>query len=396
MRTYAVRRPNEVKFIQAALECSGFRVLEEPTPKLAPFVWVVVSPWGERLKLIVYAFRANKYKQKGRSGDEHRFQVKYGGDLSGYHEIYFPSNEREITLFLGVHFEEEILVAVDPCLHNPTRFSSSIEFKDHDVSLAKSSGWTSWERQRSATRRVRLMPEESLSTEILLGFCPENFAKYVYLEYLALGLDAGERGLLIDQVGDGRRSPYMPPEAGMLMAGEETLVYGVGGVHPLELELGLSASDLLNLVQKTFRLKVAVRGAVAEHHLLHHLRGLPELKSVERLDQDGQPDFSVSYRGKKLKVECKNVLRRKSKKVRVDFQRTRASKGNPCSRYYRPEEFEILATCLHPVSERWEFRYALTRDLPEHAKCDGHIANGVVVGEDWTSNVIEVLDRAIA
>ena len=42
--------------------------------------------------------------------------------------------------------------------------------------------------------------------------------------------------------------------------------------------------------------------------------------------------------------------------------RTRASKADPCSRFYSPNDFDVVAACLHAVSERWEFRYVAKLD----------------------------------
>jgi hypothetical protein len=78
---------------------------------------------------------------------------------------------------------------------------------------------------------------------------------------------------------------------------------------------------------------------------------------------------------------------------KVDFQKTRSSKSDPCSRYYRPEQFEILAACLHPVTERWEFRFRTTRSLPPHPKCPGHLSQHVFVENgDWTGSILEAID----
>ena len=78
---------------------------------------------------------------------------------------------------------------------------------------------------------------------------------------------------------------------------------------------------------------------------------------------------------------------------KLDFQRTRASKADPCSRYYMPSDFDIVAACLHPVTERWEFQFALTRDLPEHGSCQGRIDNNIRVRENFKSEIATVLDR---
>src|SRR5690606_16980974 len=62
-------------------------------------------------------------------------------------------------------------------LHNPTWFSSSIEFKERDVRKALKQGWHSWERERVPNGRRRVLPQESLTTEALLAFTPEHFLR---------------------------------------------------------------------------------------------------------------------------------------------------------------------------------------------------------------------------
>ena len=126
---------------------------------------------------------------------------------------------------------------------------------------------------------------------------------------------------------------------------------------------------------------------------------MDDLSAVERFDKDGEPDFAITYRSRKFRIECKNVLRRlqKDQIPRVDFQKTRAAKGNPCSRYYSPTQFEVLAACLHPVTEKWEYQFAPTDSLPVHKKCKGRLADKILVsGEIWSPNLETVLDELCA
>jgi len=162
--------------------------------------------------------------------------------------------------------------------------------------------------------------------------------------------------------------------------------------HPLLSNLGLEANELLGILEGSFRLLVAVRGSVAEHHLGKMLKGIRALSNVRRIDEDGKPDFEVDYKKRRFRIECKNVLRRLVGNVpRVDFQKTRASKGNPCSRFYDPKQFEVLAACLHPVSEKWEFRFHATASLPPHKKCEGRLSPRVEV-RGWEESILMILD----
>lgn len=157
--------------------------------------------------------------------------------------------------------------------------------------------------------------------------------------------------------------------------------------HPLEVEYGLTAHELLDAIVSRFRLKVAVEGAVAEVHLrkkLEDLKAVGVIESYEEHDVNGFPDFTVSLAakvrairvvkgGRPLRVECKNVRDddyRKAGSVvayRAEVQKTRAAKGDPTSRYYDVGYFDILAVCLGKKTGNWsDFRYAKAEDLVRH------------------------------
>lgn len=389
-----VRRRREVEFVAETLESAGCAIRVCPDATEAPFIFSIDLPTGEPLDLVCYIFSASKYsgnpsnKHGGRERpyDEHRLQVKYGSRFKEFHHLYLPLRPDEVTLFFGIHFDEGVLVAVDPAMHNPTWFSRSIEFKTHHVREIQRTGWCGWERERARARRKCKPPLENYQTEVLLGFMPDRILDYVLLERAATGIPPGERLLMIER----RSYPAIAQEHSLVSEP------GVAG-HSLATELGLPIADILDMINSAARLKVAVRGRAAEKHLLRVLSSESALESVEELDVDGQPDFVVRYRGKSIRIECKNTLRRLTRgHPRVDFQKTRASKGDPCSRYYRPDQFEVLAACLHPITEAWEFRFCPTRSLPPHVKCPGHISQNVLVESgDWSGSVVPVLDSIV-
>ena len=76
-----------------------------------------------------------------------------GSDFHREHNIYIDPKREVVTLFMGVHLDEGIFVGADPAMHTPTWFSSSVEFKTHQVEEAKERGWLGWERERSSGRR---------------------------------------------------------------------------------------------------------------------------------------------------------------------------------------------------------------------------------------------------
>jgi hypothetical protein len=250
----------------------------------------------------------------------------------------------------------------------------SVEYKrTHSDSIVQR-GWAAWER--TSARRT----DEPV--EVVVGVRQDRLLDYIQFERLAVGLDQGHRQLLAEQV-----------------LGAENAEGRQFTTHALLSELELPDGELFDLIQGARRLKMAVRGWVAERHLERQLSALPGVEACHRIDDEGQPDVQLFYRGKgPILVECKNVLRERTAAglCRVDFQRTRASKADPCSRYYSRSDFSVLAACLHAVTERWEFRFALTTDLPAHGVCPGRIQSNLKVDGSWLDDPTEALKRACA
>jgi hypothetical protein len=368
-RVYRVNRKDReplLRFIVDALREADCTILYCSSPSQAPFRITFETRDGERLGIIVYAFLANSRLTSNRPHDEHRFQIKYGSDFESLHEIWQDPFGLYTTLLVGINPELGLFVGADPALHNPTRFSVSVEFKQHHAEEILRTGWHVWERDRLGA------PEEPV--EVLAGGTAAHFLSYVRFEREALSEDQGHRQLLAERATRNRST-----------------------VHSLATEFALSESEVLDLIGSANRLKVAVRGWVAEEHLYRYLRTIPEIQSCSRLEGDG-PDLSVLLADqRKLTIECKNVLRRRDREglARLDFQRTRAAKSDPCSRYYSPKDFDVVAACLHAVTEKWEFRFALPTRLEPHKKCPGKLSSNVQVDGRWSSDPVEVLRTAI-
>ena len=356
-----------IRFIEEALEASHCRIIRSATVDEAPFRFSFEAPDGERIGVIAYAFLANRKETKNRPGDEHRFQVKYGSKDGQLHDLWQDPFGVYTTIFCGVNPDVGFVVGADPVLHNPTRFFISIEFKDRDADEVLKCGWHAWER----SRRTQGLDEP---VDVLVGCRPEQFLRYVRFERAAQGLSAGHRMLLADKIGG-------------IEAATTT-----GQAHALADELSLEAIEILDLIQSAPRLKMAVRGWVAEVHLQRFLQTFPSITDCQRIEQDGQPDLSVRIEdGPPIRIECKNALRRTRAdgRIQVDFQRTRASKKDPCTRFYRPDDFELVAACLHPCTEHWDFRFIPTIRLDPHTKCAGRLSNRVVIDGRWTSDPLE-------
>jgi hypothetical protein len=209
-----------------------------------------------------------------------------------------------------------------------------------------------------------------------------------------LGEDQGHRQLLAEQFGRANIALGMSPEGVINLP-----ITSSARVHDLAEEFQLSPDEILDLIAETPRLKMAVRGWVAQRHLLHQLQSVPDVVECEEILGDRQPDVRIRLRGgKPVLVECKNVLRRtdSSGHPKLDFMRTRVSIANPCSRYYSPSDFQVVAACLHAQLEQWVFRYRLTREMYPHPKCPGKLEHRVVVDEYWSQDTLIVLKAAAA
>jgi hypothetical protein len=171
--------------------------------------------------------------------------------------------------------------------------------------------------------------------------------------------------------------------------------------HPLELKYGLTSQELLDAIDKRFRLKVALEGSVAEVHFERKLRVASRegwISSYENHDVDGMHDFIVTtLSGISLRVEVKTI--RKGRKPRVELQKTRAAKSDPGSRYYERDHFDVVAVCVGRFTDDWsQFRYALVRDLPAHRNHQNKLQVMHFIPEDeetrprWFSRFQDVID----
>jgi hypothetical protein len=386
-RTYRVRRRDKqelLDFIVSSLEQCGCAVLQSSSPREAPFRITFEAPNGERIGIIAYAFFANAKETLNRPQDEHRFQVKYGAKTEQLHELWQDPFELYTTLFFGINLERNFFVGADPLVHSPTKFFISIEFKERNVQEIEKHGWSWWERER------RTSDGWDEPVEVLVGGGRKDFLRYVRFERLAKGLDQGHRGLIADKIPElAHLHVSTPPNAVNPPSTPQA--------HALAEEFHLSQEEILDLIESAPRLKMAVRGWVAENHLLKYFSGLPDIE-CQPIEQDGKPDLMLRYRGSEaLYLECKNVLRKTYSDgvPRIDFQKTRASKSDPCSRYYRPEEFAIVAACLHPCTEKWEFSFALTSKLDPHPRCLGRLSNNVRVDGRWSPDALKVISQVV-
>jgi hypothetical protein len=370
-RSYSVTGRRDLHaYLESAVLASGARNLFASEPTVAPFLFSLETPEAERLALMIYAFRANPPPIKGRPADEHRIQIRYGSEASWIaesHPVGQDEAQVDVTLVLGVHPHSDLLVGLDPLLYAELPMGISVEFKDAEVEAVSKSGWEAWEREtRPGVRRTSARTPEGLET--LVGFGPNRLLDYARFEREATGLGLD------------------PPLR--LAAAERTATEGAASsLHELEQEWGLSGNEILDLINRRFRLKVATRGGVAEHHLARVLSTDPGVAEVVPIDEDAKPDLQVRLAdGRSLLVECKNVSPTplKDGTIKVEVQKTR---GKAPERYYLPSQFDAVAACLWPVTGKWEFRYQRSDALKASPAHPGRIAPIQHLDDSWVPSL---------
>jgi len=151
--------------------------------------------------------------------------------------------------------------------------------------------------------------------------------------------------------------------------------------HPVEEALNASARDILDAINSGFRALVDVRGKLAELYLFRALQFAAKQGIISDLrwsDKDGEPDFFLSYNGRWLSIQCKNVRTGQQYRTgenagsfKVELQKTRGGidpNTGEKTRLYRPDEFDLVVVCLFNQTGAWEFLYARAHDLARHRK----------------------------
>jgi hypothetical protein len=393
-----------VDFMIDALAASGCSILHRSSADEAPFRISFLTPYGERMGIVAYAFYANSRSTRNRPADEHRFQIKYGSKDGRLHHLWQDPYGLYTTICIGINPQQGFFVGIDPVLNSPTLFFISKEFKQHHADEILAKGWHAWERYVRPRRAEAVNSEPELDLfstsrhvepfsdghEVLVGARPEHFLRYVLFEREVIGEDQGHRQLIAERFSDG---------VGTIEQGtRDDIIVPARRLHTLEQEFELDSAEILELIANAPRLKMAVRGWVAEQHLRQELERISIVEDVRTLEEDGRPDFEIHVRGGRapILIECKNVLRSTDSqgRARLDFMRTRASLGDPCSRYYGPGDFDLLAACLHARTERWEFRSRRTRDMVPHNHCSGKLHHRIVVDDSWDTDLEGTLRAA--
>ena len=383
-RVYRViGRGDLYEFLLDAVRLSGGTVLYASDSSRVPVYLGLDTSDSQRIGLMVYPFRMTRRSTRNRPDDEVRGQLRYGATETWPEEDHFVSRDIagvDTTLLLGVYPEGGLLLGLDPALYNPMPLGISVYAKDEHVDAVARDGWAVWERaNHPGTRRAAPRAGEGLET--IVGFRPDRLLDYARFERHAsdLGLDQPLRYTAAVDVGHSAGAPGQAPRR-----------------HLLENNYGLPADEILDLILKRTRLEVAVKGGVAEHHLERLLVHDPAIARVERLDQDAQPDFNVTmFDGATIRIECKNAspLRYANGDMKVEVQKTRASKNDPAGRLYKHDHFDVVAACLYSPTRRWTFTFIRTSRLDRHATFADRLAATHRIDSRWADTLTDALAR---
>lgn len=377
-RTYGARRGSERDFLLEAIRQSHGRTVWDSGPNRAPIYFSIDEGGGILSGALVYPFSAGHQEIRNRPGDEHRLQIKYGDITEEWrqqdHSLGFDPALLETTLVLAVHGEANLIIGLDPLAYDPLPMGIQIGFKASEVEAAQASGWHVWERENRPGRR-RDDPRATGGLETIVAFAPDRFIDYLAFERQAqtMRLDPALRFTAAESASTSRASVQL---------------------HDLEREYDLSATEILEIVSERSRLAMALRGGVAEHHLGRTLASDPLVEKAEVGQQEGPPDFWVTLRDDaQLTIECKNASPKlyANGDPKVEIQKTRASQGDPLSRLYPLDAFDLIAACMYGPTGRWDFRFKKAAQLTPHPDHVDRVAPLQRIDASWSPSLAEAL-----
>jgi len=173
--------------------------------------------------------------------------------------------------------------------------------------------------------------------------------------------------------------------------------------HPLEEKLNATSDDILSAIEKGFRATIDAKGKLAEYFLFRQLATLQTNEQINDLvwyDADGRPDFEFVFRGKRLRLECKNArspsAKRKKDAWRVEIQKTRNSKDGTPTRAYSVDYFDLLSVCLFNRTGKWTYLHIAAHRLEKRPENPELLVIMQSVPESgpsghWKNDILEAL-----
>ena len=73
--------------------------------------------------------------------------------------------------------------------------------------------------------------------------------------------------------------------------------------------------------------------------------------------------------------------------MKVEVQKTRATRDDPAGRLYRPDQFDVVAACLYSPTRSWDFRFIRAARLDRHAAHPDRLAATHRIDGRWSSTL---------
>ncbi len=184
--------------ITRALQASGCLVLQTPDPGPTPVVISVDLGYPARFMTLVDVLRA-------RAASPSPFGVAPALFLEPppprpQSDSWLPDVPGLYTrLLLAVDLERRLFIAANPLDHETPATFGNRTIAAHHVERILATGWYVWEHDRD---------DEEDPVEILVGFTPEHFLRYVCFEREAFAEEAGHRHALAERPWSRKDAPH--------------------------------------------------------------------------------------------------------------------------------------------------------------------------------------------
>jgi hypothetical protein len=167
-----------VRFVFAAIEASGCRIVSSGTFGVTPLRVRFETPAVERMDVLVYAVVAPKDDRGG------LISVAARAEDEPVDDLWHDPRGVIATLSIAIDVARGVFVGMDLLDYDGTAEIERLRVSREDVERVLATRWHAWERDRA---------DEEERVEVLVGSTAGNFLRPVGFERDAFGEEAGER-----------------------------------------------------------------------------------------------------------------------------------------------------------------------------------------------------------
>ena len=175
--------------ITLALRASGCLVLGEPDAGETPVTMSVDLDYPARIMTLVEVLRAHAIAPSSQEAPLPLF-IEPPPQRPRRHSPLHDVPGLHTRLLLAADLERRFFVAANPIDHDTPATFAGRTIAGHHIERILATGWHVWEHDRD---------DEEAPVEILVGFTPEHFLRYVCFEREAYAEEAGHRHALAER-----------------------------------------------------------------------------------------------------------------------------------------------------------------------------------------------------